>query len=481
MKLATFLAAHAARRPDHVAVISGDRRMRFAELDESTTRAADALRRRGVGVGDRVAILLPNGIEFVQALLATIKAGAVAVPVNTRLSPEEMDYILDDCAPAAVFSGSDIHIGGLVGEGAVDLPEVPVDFSDCVISYTSGTTGKPKGAVLTQENYIVLNGYLNGLMWGLGPDDRQLITTPLAQRTGLARVMNMICHGCGLVIPVKFDAVQTASIIETEQVSFMGTVPTVARMLLPVIERDPSRFASLRTFVATGEAFPSALKERLHAVLPDLGIYSFYAMTEVGLVASMGPDEQFAYPASVGRVQPGVEACLKDDQFSDVQTGAVGELWVRTGEPGRFLSMRGYHNRPDDNARVIRNGWVATGDMGRFDDAGYLYLVDRKKDMIVSGGFNVYCKEVELVIAELPGVRDVAVTGVPDDVFGEAVAAFIELDTGVRLGADDIVKHCRQRIASYKKPRHVYFVDALPRSSAGKVLKRQLAAPVPRT
>ncbi|WP_405467352.1 class I adenylate-forming enzyme family protein [Streptomyces canus] len=474
MKLPTFLAAQAARRPGQTALI-GERRMTFAELEDATTRAAFTLRRQGLQVGDRVAIALPNGIPFVVAFLAAVKAGLVAVPVNLRLAPDEVDYILGDSTPEAVIR-EPTEVTDLIASGDPVRPEVPPDFDDCVISYTSGTTGKPKGAVLTQANYIVLNGFLNGAMWDLRPTDRQLVTTPLAQRTGLARVMNMVCHGCSLVIPPKFDAVGTADLIESERVTFMATVPTVARMLLPQIEGDPARFASLRAFVATGEAFPLALKRKLRDVLPGLGIHSYYAMTEVGLVAGMGPAEQFTHPDAVGQVQPGVEARLLDEEFHEVPPGEVGELWVRSGPPGNWLTMREYYRRPEDTARTIRDGWVATGDLGRFDGEGFLSLVDRKKDMILSGGFNIYSREVESVVAELPGVQDVAVVGVPDEVYGEAVAAYIEVAPGSEVSERDVIDHCRRRIAGYKKPRHVYFVDELPRNSTGKVLKRELTA-----
>jgi len=502
MKLATFLTHHAAVRGAALAVRAGARSLTFAELEETSARIAGALRARGVGVGDRVALLVPNGVEFVQAFTGIVKAGAVTVPVNTRLSADEVRFVLADSAPAAAFvdgrfradldfstvrqvvetqpnaTGGDT-IAGLIAQGTGPPPDLPVEFDDCVISYTSGTTGRPKGAVLTQANYVVLNGFLNREMWGIGPVDLQLVTTPLAQRTGLARVMNMLCLGCGLVIPPRFDAATAAALIEAEGVTFMATVPTVARMLLPRMRAEPGRFASLRTLVATGEAFPLALKQQLRDVLPGLAIHSFYALTEVGLVASMSPDEQFTHPSSVGRIQPGVEARLCDEHLAEVPPGDVGELWVRTGEPGRFLSMSRYHDRPDATAETIRDGWVATGDLGRIDDEGYLHIVDRRKDMIVSGGFNIYSKEVEQAIAELPGVSDVAVLGVPDDLYGEAVVAYVEVHPGAVLEAETVIAHCRARIASYKKPRGVHFVTELPRNSTGKVLKRLLQPAVP--
>jgi len=501
MKLATFLAHHAAVRGAALAVRGGGRSLTFAELDDTSTRIANALAARGVGLGDRVALLVPNGVEFVEAITGIVKAGAIAVPVNPRLSADEVRFVLTDSAPSAAFvdprlaadldvsmlrhvvrtephtTGPD-SLAGLIAEGSGTPPDLSVDCDDCVISYTSGTTGRPKGAVLTQANYVVLNGFLNREMWGIGPADLQLVTTPLAQRTGLARVMNMLCLGCGLVIPPRFDAASAGALIEAEAVTFMATVPTVARMLLPRMRAEPERFASLRTLVATGEAFPLALKQQLHDALPELAIHSFYALTEVGLVAWMGPDEQFTHPSSVGRIQPGIETVLRDEHLVAVPPGDVGELWVRTGGPGRFLSMSRYHDRPDATAETIRDGWVATGDLGWIDDEGYLHIVDRRKDMIISGGFNIYSKEVEQTIAELPGVSDVAVVGVPDDLYGEAVVAYVEIHAGAVLEAQTVIAHCRARIASYKKPRDVHFVSELPRNSTGKVLKRLLHQPV---
>jgi long-chain acyl-CoA synthetase len=482
-------------------VVGADGRLTFGELESTTTRAASALPGVGVHRGDRVAILADNGPAFVQAFVAIIKAGAVAVPVNTRLSPDEISYILSDARPAALFTDRvvapapagqeriQIGLGGdstevlrlddLIADGTGSTPPWTGACDDCVISYTSGTTGKPKGAILTQANYILLNGFLNGLMWGLSDEDRQLVTTPLAQRTGLARMMNMICHGCTLVLPPKFDAAAASLSIESERVSFMTTVPTVARMMLPTMRSHPERFTSLRAMVLTGEACPPGLYNDLLAALPDLAVHSFYAMTEVGLVASMGPAELREHPGAAGRVQLGVETRLVDAAGQDVSLGEIGELWVRSGEPGRFLTMRGYYDRPESNAQVLRDGWMATGDLCRLDEAHYLHLVDRKKDMIVSGGFNVYSAEVELVIAELDGVRDVAVVGQPDDTYGEAVTAFVELEPGSTVTAEQVVDHCRSRIASYKKPRLVNFVDQLPRNSTGKVLKRQLGRTAP--
>jgi long-chain acyl-CoA synthetase len=244
--------------------------------------------------------------------------------------------------------------------------------------------------------------------------------------------------------------------------------------MLSEVEAQPGDFATLRIALVTGEAFPLDVKRRLSDALPQVRFYSFYAMTEAGAIAWLDSDEQFSHPTSVGRAWPGVDVKLVDNDSAEVATGEVGEIWVRSGQPGYFSTMREYFERPEDTAKTLRNGWVATGDMGRFDEDGYLYLMDRKKDMVLSGGYNIYSKEVELAIQSLPAVRDVAVIGVPDPMFGEAVAAYVELNDGARLDAQEVIAHCRESIASYKKPKHVFFVAALPRNSTGKVLKNQL-------
>ena len=343
-----------------------------------------------------------------------------------------------------------------------------------MIVYTSGTTGKPKGAVLTQANSIIPNGYLNQLQLGVSARDRQLVTTPLAHRTGFARVTNMILHGCTLVVMPRFEPAEVARVVREERITVIGMVPTVGRLMLGEIERAPENFATLEVLTVTGEAFPLEVKQRIHRALPKVRMYSFFAMTEVGAMTLLAPDEQFTHPTSLGRLNPGVELRLVDADGGDVPPGEVGEMWVRTGEPGRYLTMRCYFNKPEATAQTIRDGWVATGDMARMEPDGHLYIMDRKKDMVLSGGYNIYSKEVELVLQSHPAVLDAAVIGVPDPIYGEAVAAFIELRPGANASGEEIVAHCRDRIAGYKKPKYVRFLAPLPRNSTGKVQKFEL-------
>ena len=494
MKIQDFLAAQVIARGAEEALVCGARRMSFAALDEASTRLGAALADRGVAPGDRVAMLLPNCAEFVVAFLGIVKAGAIAVPIGTRLAPAEVAFILRDAAPRVAFIHSDTretfahagvdvrHVfavdghdwGPLVSIHAKRRIELPAGAEDCMICYTSGTTGSPKGAVLTHANYFVPNGWINAAQWGISAADRHLITTPLTHRTAFGRVINMACLGSPLVILPKFDPQAAADAAEAERITVLGMVPTVGRMLLPVIEAQPHKFATLRIIVATGEAFPAEVKRRILAALPRAGIHSYFAMTECGALSDLPPAEQLSRPGSIGRLIPGIEARLVGADGRDVPEGEAGELWIRTGEPGRFVTLRTYWNRPDAATEALREGWFVTGDIARRDADGYYAIVDRKKDMVLSGGYNIYSKEVEAVLLEHPAVQEAAVVGVPDATYGEAVAAFVERTPGASVSAAELVDWCRARIASYKKPKHVRFVDALPRNATGKVQKFRL-------
>ncbi len=305
------------------------------------------------------------------------------------------------------------------------LPEVALDSDDCLIMYTSGTTGAPKGAILTHANMIVQNVFMHGTEWGIGRDDRYLVLTPLAHRAGVSRLFNALGLGGTLVILDKFDPARTIDTIERERITVTGLVPTAIRMLLPELRKAPARCETLRRIIVSTEAFPVALKQALLALLPRAEIHSVFGSTEA-LVTNLSHAEQFTHPASVGRPIPGVEVRLVDDDGRDVPEGEVGELAVRSGPPGRFATLRAYFNRPEETTAAIRDGWFHTGDLARRDAEGYLYIVDRKKDMVISGGFNIYSKEVEAVLATHPSVAEAAVIGVPDEVYGEAVAAFVE-------------------------------------------------------
>jgi long-chain acyl-CoA synthetase len=382
------------------------------------------------------------------------------VPVNTRLAPPEVEHILADAKPALVFSEKEKPV---LEERAESLQ--PQSNEDCVVLYTSGTTGKPKGAINTHANVIVQNVYQHAIAWGIGAQDSFLATTPLAHRAGVAQLAHALGLGGTLVVMAKFDAAPALAAIERERISVAGLPPTVLRMMLPEIRREPRKCASLRTVIVSAEAFPLLLLQEMVSVLPLVKFHAVYGMSEAA-VSSASHAEMLERPGTAGRPYPGIEVMLDED-----------ELLVR----GAFAVMKGYLGEPE----VPRGGWFRTGDLARRDGDGYLTIVDRKKDMVVSGGYKVYSKELEQVLVQHPGVEDAAVLGVPDATYGEAVVAVIQPRAGHKLLEEDIVEHCRARLAGYKKPRRVVFVDALPRNSLGKVVKRELririeAAPCPR-
>jgi long-chain acyl-CoA synthetase len=500
MRLETIFRAQAVRHPDKVAVICGEQRIAYRDLDRRIRCLANGLRKRGVGPGSRIVLFLSNGIEIVELFYAAFSLGAIAIPVTTRLTPNELQHICSDSQPLAiVFDGEGTEISEVLQQnpgavwiaigkkfpGAVEyanfrntdpdpLPPLSVESDDAIIMYTSGTTGKPKGAIVTHANIIVQNCFMNVVEWGISSEDRYLVTTPLAHRIGFARLANSLTLGGTLVVMKKFEPRRTIETIESEKITVLGMVPTVCRMLLPEIKAGPSRCKSLRRIIVTGEAFPVELKRQFIALLPDVQLVSFFAMTEAGAVTSLSHEEQFDHASSIGRPTPGVEIRIVDDAGIDVKRGEPGELLVRVGQPGRYTVMRGYYNRPEETAKTIRDGWLHTGDVARADEDGYLYIIDRKKDMVLSGGFNVYSKEVEQALLQNPDITDAAVVGVPDAVFGEAVAAFIERKQGSAPTPASVVDHVRNLVAGYKKPKYVFIVDALPRNSLGKVLKREL-------
>ncbi len=511
MKLGTMLADCALRYPDREAMVCGARRVTFAELDRRASRLANALVAEGQAFGDRIALYLPNGAELVEAMAAVARSGGIIVPISTRLTTNEVRYIFEDCEPAFVFFAPEF--GAAAYEAAAGLghakmvaiaeprsdelgfermietgsdaatPLLPVDNDDLVIGYTSGTTGKPKGAVSTHQNIICVHGFLNSIEWGLTSTDRTLVTTPMAHRTGLGRVANMLCLGSSLVILPRFDPAAAVDLIEHERCTVIGVVPTIARLLLPEIERRPEACRTLRKMLATGESFPVDIKKRLLAALPDLEIHSFYAQTESGFISNLRPDEQFDHGDSCGRAVPGVELRIVDTNLDDLPDGEAGEVLVRCGGPGEIMTMRAYYKLPEATAAtIVQGGWIRTGDICRRDADGFLHFVDRVKDMIVSGGLNIYSKEVELALIAHPAVADAAVIGVPDPEFGESVMAYVEREAGASVASAELIEHCRERIASYKKPKRVRFVKALPRTATGKVRKqelRQLAAAEP--
>jgi len=503
MWIGTILSTNARRRPDRKAIVFGARELTFGELDARSNRLANALVDRGLTPGDRVILYVGNSLELVEMIAAIWKAGGVAVPITTWIVGRELAFMANDCEPFAVVHGrqqqenvdqalagrpgvlrvliEDVEEGdGVVGYdtlleqgSAAPPPTLPTGHVDALIGYTSGTTGNPKGAVTTHAN-LVATQMCTATFWQLGLDDVYLVSTPIAHRVGMSRMIACFVLGATLVVMPRFDAAAAIDLIRRHGVSVVGTVPTVCRLMLEEMEKTDEPFETLQFMFATGEAFPVELKRRLAARLPHLKLISFYGLTEGGTPAALMPEEQLAKPESVGRAMPGVEIRLVDPEGRDVPVGEQGEILLRSGAPGSFMVAKGYFNRPEVNAVTFKDGWFHTGDVGRFDEDGYLFIVDRVKDMILSGGLNIYSREVEQAIETLDAVREVAVVAGPDREFGECVVAYVAPRPGLTVTEEEVVARCRQEIASYKKPKHVFVVDELPRNATGKVLKTAL-------
>ena len=497
-----MLTATARRVPSREAVVCGGQRLTFAELDAKSSQLANALLAMGLGVGDRIAVHMANSVAVVEVMAAVLKTGAIVVPISTRLAAPEIRYMLEDTEPFAIVYSPDARdtvqeraeglddvrflvagpaeagehgLDDLIARASDRTPDLPPFFpDDALLSYTSGTTGRPKGAISTHRNLVISLGWINAAEWGLSAQDRMLCATPMAHRTGMARVASSFCLGSTLIVQERFDPAETVKLIASERATHIGVVPTIARMLLPAIEADPADCASLRCMLATGEVFPMTLKEKLFGALPQLDLHSFYSQTEAGVVTNLRPEEQLTHSESIGQPINGVNVRLVDSEFRDVDIGETGEILVRCGAPGEYTVVREYFRRPEDTKNVFVDGWIRTGDMARIDENGYYYFVDRLKDMIVSGGLNIYSCEVEDALLLHPAVNEAAVIGVPDDKFGEAVMAYVVTRDGAQPGEKALIDHCRTQIASYKKPRYVQFVDSLPRNSTGKIAKHRL-------
>jgi fatty-acyl-CoA synthase/long-chain acyl-CoA synthetase len=475
----------------------------YREYDDATNRAARALLDLGVAPGDRVAIMAHNSIAGFQASAATRKAQAIGVPVNFRLRGAELAYVVRDSGARAVCAGPEFveHVeaarpelsGGpalvALGDGvrppgwlsldelaaaqpAAAPPEDPEQAGmGRSIIYTSGTTGHPKGAVRAKgvspesvQSVIQLFGLRDG--------DVHLMAGP-GYHSGVAVFCGLttLCAGTVVIMP-RFDAAEALALIERHRVTTTFMAPTLLQRImdLPTEARAARDVSSLRALILGAAPCPFSLKERACAYFGEV-LWEFYGATETSFNLLLEPRDQLRKPGSAGRPMPGVEVRLLDDEGRPVPDGEPGELWVRND------SLAAYHNRPDATATSMREGFFSVGDIAYRDDEGYYYICDRRVDMVISGGVNIYPAEVEACLHAHPGVADVAVIGVPDDRWGEAVKAVVVRQPGSAVTGEELVDWCRDRIADYKRPRSVDFVEELPRDQAGKLLKRQIRAP----
>lgn len=510
MNVGRFLTKSARAFPSNLAIAHGSRRFTYAQFNSSVNRLANALYRLGIRKGDNVAVLQYNYPETLESVFACFKAGCGAVPINFRLHPNEFAFIIDHSEAKAViispeFNESIVDIRDRIpqathlitlssAEGELMdyenlISKEPDEFEDADVEpdalawlfYTSGTTGLPKGAMLTHRNLVAMTmNFYADICPGFGPNDVILHAAPLSHGSGLYALPNIAKGATNVILESKsFDAELVFKTIEQYRVTNMFAAPTMVKMMIDSPASERFDHGSLRALNYGGAPM---LVEDLKEAMEKLGpcLVQLFGQAESPMTITYlahhdhvleGTPKQMKRLASAGIPRTDVEVKIFDADDNELPPGEMGEIVTRSD-----LVMKGYWRNPEATADTLRNGWLHTGDVGFMDESGYLFIMDRSKDMIISGGENIYPREIEEVIVQHPAVREVAVIGVPDQKWGEAIKAVVSLNPGQSLTEDDLISFCKDNIASYKKPKSVDFVDELPKNNYGKILKRELRA-----
>jgi long-chain acyl-CoA synthetase len=490
---ATVLSAAAAAEPDRPAVKLDDVVLSYAALDGATAHAAGLLHARGISAGDRVGLQLPNVPYFPVLYFAILRLGAVVVPLNPLLKDREVQHALADSGARLLLAwhqfGAAAQAGAeaagaecvLVAPGEFDqlVGAAPpwaeiaerADEDPAVIVYTSGTTGTPKGATLTHAN-VGAGARVGRDLVDAGPDSVTLGALPLFHVFGMNSIMNVTVQARGLLTLVpRFEPGKVLEVIQRDRVTTFGGVPTMYTALLHHPERERFDTASLNLCVSGGSALPVEVLRGFDAAF-GAKVLEGYGLSETTGMASFNLPDRERKPGTIGLPVGGTEMKVVGDDGADLPPGEPGEIVMR----GPFV-MRGYWNREDATREAIRDGWFYTGDIAVVDEDGYFSIVDRKKDLIIRGGYNVYPRELEEVLYEHPSVREAAVVAIPHDALGEEVGAVVVLKEGAEASPDEIRDYMRGRVAAYKYPRLVWFAGELPKGPTGKILKREIEIP----
>lgn len=500
VNLGSMIRRSAHKRPEKVALVShGGVERTYSELELLSNRFARGLTKLGIKKGDHVALLSLNCIEQLIAFFGILKLGGVVVPINVRLAEPEMEWILDHAdATALIYSkdfetrvvelrpeleriehylliGEDPQEDTLCFEDVLELgddqePPTEVMGDDIAfLLYTAGTTGRPKGVLLSHNGFIwnCVNWVHHGVY---REDDLSLQVFPLYHVGAIGSVLAHLYVGGTIYLKKTFDPRDCMETIERARINRWAAAPTVFSMLLQLPEIEKYDTGSI-TLIGSGAAImPTETQRRLNQLFPNAQIFDTYGMTEAsGGIATLRPQDFLRKRACVGEELIGLEMRVVDEKDADVPAGAVGEVVFR----GNNL-LKGYYKDPEATKNALRGGWFHTGDLGRLDDERFLYIVDRKKDMIITGGENVYPREVEEALYAHPKIAEAAVIGVPDVKWGEAIKAVIALKAGESATEDEIIGFCREHIAGFKCPKSVDFMEALPKSPVGKILKKEL-------
>lgn len=498
----------AREHPVRTALVCGEERVPYADLARRARVLASALQARGVRRGDRVAIFLENGVEFVAGVIAVLRVGAVFMPINPTTKDDKLAYMLNDARASALLTEAplasvwvpavgtspSVHTVVVLGEGAAAPagaattipwpaeedaePEVPptIDQDLAAIIYTSGSTGFPKGVMLTHLNMVSACRSVSTYL-GLRDDDVIFCALPLSFDYGLYQVLMAFRVGARVVLERNFTfPVKGLEVMAAERVTVFPGVPTMFSMLMVLKNLDRFDLGALRMMTNTAAALSEQHIRQLRAIFPQATLFSMYGLTECKRVSYLPPEQLDKRPTSVGRGMPNEEVWLVDDDGNRLPNGSTGELVIRGSNV-----MRGYWEKPEETAKRLRPGPIAgemllySGDLFRTDDEGWLYFVSRRDDIIKSRGEKVSPREVENAIHGLAGVYEVAVIGVPDEVLGQAIKAFVTLTPGAQLTEREVIRHCLAHLESFMAPKYVEFVDALPKTGTGKIKKTGLA------
>ncbi len=494
MNLAQILTDAAQRDPEQIAVRLDDFALNYGLLEQAAMRIAGMLGQRGVEPGDRVALMLPNVPHFIVAYYGILRAGAIVVPLNVLNKRREVEYYLRDSGAQVLFVWHDFANEAepaAAATGCESISIVPGEFEQtlfqtepatdmaerdssetAVLLYTSGTTGIPKGAELTHAN-MSSNCRATRDLFAMASDTIILGALPLFHSFGQTCGMNTsIVTGGTLSLLPRFDPVKALEIIQRDQVTVFEGVPSMYGAMLNVGDRDRYNTSTLVCCGSGGAAMPIELMRGFEQAF-GCKVLEGYGLSETSPVASFNHIDRERKPGSIGTPIVGVEMKVVDDLDGDLPIGEIGEIVIR----GENI-MKGYWRQPDATAEAMRGGWFHSGDLARVDADGYFFIVDRKKDMIIRNGFNVYPREVEEVLYEHPAVREAAVVGMPHDELGEEVGAAVSIKDGASVTPEELRDFVRERVAAFKYPRTVWIVDELPKGPTGKILKREIKIPL---
>jgi len=500
MNVGDWIRKRAVLSSEKTAVIFEEKEFTYRQVNERTNQLAHAMIDRGIKKGDRVAALFHNCHQFLEVYFAAAKLGAIFVPLNFRLAGPELEYMLNDCrtemliynhdftetvdsirSAIPVKKGNFIQVGGDTSRWALDYeglllqypmsePEVKEDVGledPQMIMYTSGTTGQPKGALLSHKKTFY-NTFNADIYFDISSTDRMLVVMPLFHSGGLnITAVPILYKGGTAIIQKHFDPEEVLRLIERYKITLMMAVPTMLNFIMKKTEIEKYDLSSLKTCMTAGEACPlSLIKEYQRRNIP---IRQVFGQTETSIVLWLSEEDSIRKAGSVGLPVFHSDVRVVNKKGKDVVPGEIGEIIVKGP-----IQMIGYWNLPQETQQTMRDGWLYTGDLARVDDEGYVYIVDRERDMFISGGENVYPAEIEKVYAAHPKILESAVIGVPDDKWGEVGNAIIALKEGQPMTEKDAIDFCKGKLAKYKIPKSVFFVDELPKTASGKIKKGPL-------